>query len=85
MPGWKCHKQGHIVILLERREKTKQKWQAIAADDTESTPKRRRSEEVSDEDAADRVMEAAMGLLKSINDRLAKINVLEVIMKDLIN
>ncbi|KAL7381518.1 hypothetical protein ABVT39_007066 [Epinephelus coioides] len=68
----------------EKKKKVKKRWQAVAVDATKSTPKRPRSEEeVSDEDEADGVMEVEIGLLKSINDRLAKLNVLEVMMKDL--
>ena len=72
----------------EKENKAKEKWRAIAADATKSTPKRSghkrsRSEEVSDENEADGVIEVEIGLLKSINERLAKLNVLEVMMKDL--
>lgn len=52
-----------------KKKKAKKKWQADAADATKSTPKRTgrkrsRSEEVSDDDEADGVMEVEIGLLK---------------------
>lgn len=42
-----------------------------------------RTEEVSEEDGVDEVMEVEIGPLKSINSRLAKLNVLEVMVKDM--
>lgn len=51
----------------KKKKEAKQKWQVVTADD----------------DGTEEVVEVETGLLRSITDRLAKLNVLEIMMKDM--